>query len=466
MSSDRRAVNIYKLDTSYKPFPPFTTWTQAAVDAARWDRYSGLVQSRKGISDELLKRAREIVDRAAAVDTGAIEGLYETNRGITFTIATQAAQWETMLDPKSRSYFETQLHAYDYVLDFATQQVPIAEAWIRELHNQITISQDTYLVNTPQGPQEQPLRKGEYKIHPNHVRLPDASVHAYAPVDLTADEMHRLCIELNSEEFLSAHPILQASYAHYGLVVIHPFADGNGRVARALGSVFTYRSSSVPLLILVENRQSYLDSLRTADAGNYQPFVDFILESGLDAIRLFDESIRAAMAPSIDDAVAELKGLFVTKGGYSHKDVDKAGENFINAFEEAMKQQTEKITIPQIVGVSIGGGRHSKGGAGPGYRIPHISKNRLIFNFSTASPANANVGRSYSLSVPKDCDHDDDFILARDDLRSDSVEARITELLPQASPALQMRLNIVALRIVSEAINELQTAAAKKLKGE
>ena len=465
MSFNKSEADIYKVDSSYKAFPPFTTWARAVVDAARWDRYSGLVQSRRDISDELLKRAREIVDRAAAVDTGAIEGLYETNRGVTFTIATQAAQWEAMLDAKARSYFETQLHAYDYVLDFATQQVPIAEAWIRELHSQITSSQDTYLVNTPQGPQEQPLRKGEYKIYPNHVRLSDGSVHAYAPVDLTAEEMHRLCIELNSDEFLKAHPILQASYAHYGLVVIHPFADGNGRVARALGSVFTYRSSSVPLLILVENRQNYLESLQAADAGNYQPFVDFILERGLDAIRLFDESIRAAGAPSVDDAVAKLKSLYVTRGGYSHKEVDVAGENFIKAFETAIQQQTEKITFPQIIGTGIRGDSSAQTVAGPGYRIPQIAKNRLFISFSTAAPAQASVLRTYDLSVPRDCDHDDDFVLVRDNLKSDSVEARITELLPQASPALQMRLNIAALRIISEALSELETAASRKLRG-
>ena len=464
MVSNKQEADIYKVDASYKAFPPFTTWAQTTVDAARWNRYSELVQSRRDVSDDLLKRSREIVDRAAAVDTGAIEGLYETNRGITFTIATQAAQWEAMLEPKARSYFESQLHAYDYVLDFATQRVPIAEAWIRELHNQITSSQDTYLVNTPQGPQEQLLQKGEYKIYPNHVRLPDGSVHAYAPVDLTAEEMHRLCIELNSEGFLAAHPILQAAYAHYALVVIHPFADGNGRVARALGSVFTYRSSSVPLLILVENRQDYLESLRAADAGNYQPFVDFVLERGLDAIRLFDESIRAAIAPSVDNAVAKLKGLYVTKGGYSHRDVDLAGEKFIYAFEAAMKQQAEKVTIPQIIGVNTAGDSQAKTVAGPGYRIPPISKNRFVINFSTASPASANVVRVYSLSVPKDCDHDDDFILAREDLKGDSVDARITELLPEASPALQMRLNIAALRIVSEALDELQTAASKTLR--
>jgi hypothetical protein len=78
--SNKQEPDIYKVDTSYKAFPPFTIWAQSTVDAARWHRYTELVQSRRDVSDELLKRAREIVDRAAAVDTGAIEGLYETNR--------------------------------------------------------------------------------------------------------------------------------------------------------------------------------------------------------------------------------------------------------------------------------------------------------------------------------------------------------------------------------------------------
>ena len=59
-----RQTDIYKVDTSYKPFPPFSTWAQAAVDAVRWDRYSELVQNRQDVSDELLRKSREIVDHA------------------------------------------------------------------------------------------------------------------------------------------------------------------------------------------------------------------------------------------------------------------------------------------------------------------------------------------------------------------------------------------------------------------
>jgi Fic family protein len=56
--------------------------------------------------------------------------------------------------------------------------------------------------------------------------------------------MERFVREISSPEFAAAHPIIQAAFAHYVLVAIHPFADGNGRVARALGVLFGWQSCS------------------------------------------------------------------------------------------------------------------------------------------------------------------------------------------------------------------------------
>ena len=39
----------------------------------------------------------------------------------------------------------------------------------------------------------------------------------------------------------STHPILKAGIAHYQLVTIHPFMDGNGRTSRALATLILYR---------------------------------------------------------------------------------------------------------------------------------------------------------------------------------------------------------------------------------
>ena len=243
-------VNIHVLDAAYKPFPTFEEWGGASVDTVRWERYKSSLQDRAGSSPEVLGRAREIAKRAAALDTGAIEGLYEVDRGFTYTVAFETSAWEAALAQKGeyvRSLFEAQLHAYDYVLDFATKAQPISEAAIRALHEEVCRAQTTYRVMTTVGPQEQALPKGQYKIMPNHVRTRKGADHSYAPVDVTPAEMARLVAELRSDAFLTAHPVLQAAYAHYGLVAIHPFADGNGRVARARRLLSLIGRSRCPL---------------------------------------------------------------------------------------------------------------------------------------------------------------------------------------------------------------------------
>lgn len=78
--------------------------------------------------------------RAAAINTGALEQLYEVDKGFTFTVATQAATWEATLNtkgPEVRALIESQMDAYEMVLDFATNKEPIAAAWIRDLHAEI-----------------------------------------------------------------------------------------------------------------------------------------------------------------------------------------------------------------------------------------------------------------------------------------------------------------------------------------
>jgi len=53
--------------------------------------------------------------------------------------------------------------------------------------------------------------------------------------------LRALCDWLNSTEAKDLYPVLSAGIAHYELVRIHPFIDGNGRVARALATLSLYR---------------------------------------------------------------------------------------------------------------------------------------------------------------------------------------------------------------------------------
>src|ERR1035441_36588 len=130
--------NIHVLDAAYKPFPTFKEWaSRTNVDTVRWQRYNSVLESNADLDATVLARARQVAKRAAALDTGAIEGLYEVDRGFTFTVAFETSAWEAALAQKGenvRSLFESQLHAYDYVLDLATKAEPISEAAIRALH--------------------------------------------------------------------------------------------------------------------------------------------------------------------------------------------------------------------------------------------------------------------------------------------------------------------------------------------
>ena len=60
-----------------------------------------------------------------------------------------------------RRSFEDALRAFDYVLDLATTRTEASEKAIREIHELICASQETYRVITSVGWQERPLPKGE-----------------------------------------------------------------------------------------------------------------------------------------------------------------------------------------------------------------------------------------------------------------------------------------------------------------
>jgi Fic family protein len=458
-------VNIRALDAAYVPFPSFKEWVlRTAVETARWDRYTAsLKKLTESSSGAVLERARNIAKRAAAIDTGAIEGLYEVDRGFTFTVALETAAWETALAQKGenvRSLFEAQLHAYDYVLDLATKAEPISEAAIRVLHEVVTRAQETYRVITAVGPQEQKLPKGQYKALPNHVRTRKGNDHSYAPVDVTPAEMARLVAELRSEAFLGAHPVLQAAYGHYGLVVIHPFADGNGRVARALASAFTYRAVSMPIVILSEHKNDYLDALEAADSGAYQSFVDFMLARSLDTITLVEESVRSAFAPAGEDSVAAITKLYITRGGYTQEQVDEAGMRLVQTVVNSVIQTSSKFSGPRI-----GFAAQIVRAAYPvpaGYRLPLQAGTLLHVALSAAAPAQAQAMRRYELWLPRDAAGDDDVQLVNTEgtvVNKDRFLVRTDDLIPATSSILQIRINMFAERLVNEMLAELRHKA-------
>lgn len=86
-------------------------------------------------------------------------------------------------------------------------------------------------------------------------------------------------------QWLGAQPATPrtAFEAHYRLVSIHPFSDGNGRTARLLMNLLLLRGGYPPVVIGPEHRKPYIDGLESAQlGGSKEPYERFMAER-LDA---------------------------------------------------------------------------------------------------------------------------------------------------------------------------------------
>lgn len=103
-----------------------------------------------------------------------------------------------------------------------------------------------------------------------------------------------------------AHPFRHAALAHIELAGIHPFVDGNGRVARMLVNLLLLRDAYPPALYTMTNRAEYLRTLELAQfRGETEPFVRvtaeatrFMVERYVHAIEQTRQAEAQGVAPT------------------------------------------------------------------------------------------------------------------------------------------------------------------------
>ncbi|VIO87582.1 Uncharacterized protein BM_BM17241 [Brugia malayi] len=110
------------------------------------------------------------------------------------------------------------------------------------------------------------------------------------PANMVPGEMEEMVKWLNEEDSLLLDPIERAAIAHYKLVSIHPFIDGNGRTARLLMNLILMQSGFPPVIIPVEARSDYYDTLNAANRGNLRPFIRFIARQTDATLQLYINS--------------------------------------------------------------------------------------------------------------------------------------------------------------------------------
>lgn len=116
-------------------------------------------------------------------------------------------------------------------------------------------------------------RSQEVTIHDQYGNLAPP----YSKVKNISGDVEGLINWYNTEtEADRFHPVVLSSIFHYLLVEIHPFLDGNGRLARIITSLILLSHNIPPPIVEWQDRQEYISCLRNADSGNLDPLSFFI----------------------------------------------------------------------------------------------------------------------------------------------------------------------------------------------
>ena len=92
---------------------------------------------------------------------------------------------------------------------------------------------------------------------------------------------------------LDIHPIELAAEAHYRLVTIHPFVDGNGRTARLLMNMILLMQGYPPAIIRKQDRLAYIGSLEKAQLGGSKSDYFKIITNAVDrSLDIYIKSIK------------------------------------------------------------------------------------------------------------------------------------------------------------------------------
>ena len=136
------------------------------------------------------------------------------------------------------------------------------------------------------------------------------SRYAVAAVSKIPSEMQKLVKWYNDNE-KKLHPIELAATLHQRFVFIHPFVDGNGRVARLLMNLALLRNGFTIAIIPAILRHEYIYSLETAHT-RPEVFTDFIADrviaTQLDLLRLMrdDDTVNDTVNDTVKSGVSAL----------------------------------------------------------------------------------------------------------------------------------------------------------------
>lgn len=151
-----------------------------------------------------------------------------------------------------REHFEAINHykAFNYLFKRIEDNSYLCEEDILKIHAHILTNIDDFECGKYRNHNVRVM--GSNSIFPNYIKVPQL--------------MAEFDIWLKNNQNL--HPLQLASQAHYDLVSIHPFGDGNGRTSRLLMNAILMQKNYPPMIIQKEDRNEYIEALEVKRTQN------------------------------------------------------------------------------------------------------------------------------------------------------------------------------------------------------
>ena len=206
-----------------------------------------------------------------------------------------------------------EMKAHNICLNMVEQESdtddPLTETFIRQVH-QIMLREDYKVYRQLPGGEttSYTVHAGRYKTRPNSVITPTGERFEYASPEETPALMAGLVQWYNaavSEGTLT--PIQLAALFHYRYIRIHPFEDGNGRIARLMVNFILRRHKWPMMVIRSKNKRAYLSALALADAA-VGPIPADGAHASLKSIAPFVEYMEDALTADISAMLEFLSG--------------------------------------------------------------------------------------------------------------------------------------------------------------
>lgn len=228
--------------------------------------------------------------------------------------------------------------ALDLLESLASQSdTPITEADIRQLHFLILKGIDDD-------------NAGKYRTVP--VEIGGSEFTPPGPERVSA-QMHEFGQWLSSAtsqkyELGSKLAILAAAAAHTWFVTIHPFIDGNGRVARLLMNLMLMRAGHPIAVITKDDRLRYYDALEDSQSSDLSALIALVSESVGESLEEYEEAAKEQR--EMQEWAASLASKFTEKGAVKAKNEFEVWRNAMELLKSYFRQVTEMLDGSAAIG--------------------------------------------------------------------------------------------------------------------